>query len=458
MSEYRLVAVDLLTGDPFGDLPLTGSWSCQRKRRDAGNFSASIPLERFDPALTRIDPWVFDDPPRVAIYILRDDVPLWGGPLWKTSFDDSTNELALTASEFWSLFKGQQIKVDRSYSGQDAMSIFRDLVDYVQSQPNRGFGIQVGTETCDRLVTSTYTGADRKSVADACAELANAIPDFDWSIDPAWDTSVDPPVLRPYLRLQEPRGAIQTQPFEKPFNILGYTWTKDATGWATDILGQGQGDGSSALVSAQALTIPGYPSMDMSVSWKDQPSQANLDALTTSQLEMYSQVIELAELTVRSDLPPELGSYDTGDVVPILIEDSYFRRSDAWSRDRRLNTMRRIESWRLDVDEDGGERVTLETSYAPAKLAVTPVMEMVVPGGTTSPAAGLMAGPGPYNFYAVLALVPNGTVVESAGAPVTGESFSYGAGDQRVSSSQWQPVKYRGQFGYIWQPQMDVTG
>ena len=53
----------------------------------------------------------------------------------------------------------------------------------------------------------------------------------------------------------------------------------------------------------------------------------------------------------------------------------------------------------------------------------------------------------------LVATLPNGTTLPSAGPPVTGQNWTDG-----VTSNMWQPVKYSGTTIYIWAPEAQSTG
>ena len=100
--------------------------------------------------------------------------------------------------------------------------------------------------------------------------------------------------------------------------------------------------------------------------------------------------------------------------------------------------------------------------FAPSPIIVTP---NTMPDGTSS--ANPPPQPAPSSMVTLqgshgvvwvwsqpgrtglLASLPNGTALQSAGPPVQGQSFSEGS----LSSNMWVPVKYIGATGYVWAPE-----
>lgn len=96
--EYRYYLTDLLSNQVIAELPFTGV-SYDRKLIQAGNFSGTIPVIE---ATKKYDLYETTMPGRTGIYVLRNGQCVWGGIIWSRSYDESSKQLTVDASEFTS--------------------------------------------------------------------------------------------------------------------------------------------------------------------------------------------------------------------------------------------------------------------------------------------------------------------------------------------------------------------
>jgi len=103
--EYRYFLTDLLTNQVISEVPFKGV-SFERANRRAGAFSGTIP---FIEATKGLDLYEATMPGRTGIYIMRNQVCVWGGIIWGRTYDVSTQELEVTGGEFMSYFYHRNI-------------------------------------------------------------------------------------------------------------------------------------------------------------------------------------------------------------------------------------------------------------------------------------------------------------------------------------------------------------
>jgi len=118
---YRYFLTDLLTNQVISEVPFKGV-SFERANRRAGSFSGTIP---FIEATKGLDLYDATMPGRTGIYVMRNQVCVWGGIIWGRNYDVSTQELEVTGGEFMSYFYHRNIWQTIQYG-----SNFIGIADY----------------------------------------------------------------------------------------------------------------------------------------------------------------------------------------------------------------------------------------------------------------------------------------------------------------------------------------
>lgn len=99
-AEYRYFLVEILTNQTIAEIPFT-SVSYERSLSKAGSFSGSIPV--ID-ATTAFDLYEATMPGKVALYVLRNGVCVWGGIIWSRQYSPTNKTLQIDGSEWISYF------------------------------------------------------------------------------------------------------------------------------------------------------------------------------------------------------------------------------------------------------------------------------------------------------------------------------------------------------------------
>ena len=98
--EYRYFTTDLLTNQVLAEIPFKGV-SYERSIRTAGKFSGTIPVIPETLGMNLYDSTM---PGKTALYVMRNDVCVWGGIIWTRNYDVVSRVLSVEASEFTSYF------------------------------------------------------------------------------------------------------------------------------------------------------------------------------------------------------------------------------------------------------------------------------------------------------------------------------------------------------------------
>lgn len=102
---YRYFTADILTNEVLAEIPF-GSVSYERAIKGAGNFAGSIPAIEETENLSLYENTM---PGRTALYVVRNDICVWGGIIWSRQYDVVNRVLQVSASEFTSYFYHRRI-------------------------------------------------------------------------------------------------------------------------------------------------------------------------------------------------------------------------------------------------------------------------------------------------------------------------------------------------------------
>jgi hypothetical protein len=104
-AQYRYFTTDLLTNTVLAEIPFSGV-SFARSIKAAGSFSGNIPVI---PETASMNIYESTMPGKTGLYIVRDQVCVWGGIIWSRSYDVVERMLSVNASEFTSYFHKRNI-------------------------------------------------------------------------------------------------------------------------------------------------------------------------------------------------------------------------------------------------------------------------------------------------------------------------------------------------------------
>lgn len=116
--EYRYFVTDILSNKIISEVPFK-SVSYGRANRRAGEFSGNIP---FIEATKGLNLYEATMPGKTAIYVMRNEVCVWGGIIWRRSYDAISRTLEVGAAEFVSYFYHRNIWQTLQY-GSDFFGI-----------------------------------------------------------------------------------------------------------------------------------------------------------------------------------------------------------------------------------------------------------------------------------------------------------------------------------------------
>lgn len=348
MSDFTFLACNLLNNEILAEVPMLGGSKIGKTLSGTGQVDGSIPLG--DPKYQGLDLIQATEPNQTALYVDYGGSIIWGGMNWGRDYESENKQLKLTSIEFMSYFTKRFLTVNSSslfpVNDVDAARIVRELINWAQAQSHGNMLIQVGGEVTGVLVDFDIKSYEYKNIGEAITELAQQDQGFDVSVDCRYD-QFDRPTR--YLVIEAPeRGRKFEQTgfkFEKPGNLLKYTYPEDGTVQTTVTHGLGKGDGDTMVRTDAEMPIlyqQGYPKLEGVASFKDVASPARLDRMTIAQQLLNQLPLNVMTATVARNSDPVFGSYIEGDGVQFTVTDERFPT--------RTVLKKRIVGWSTQVE------------------------------------------------------------------------------------------------------------
>jgi hypothetical protein len=367
-TQYRYLFADLITNDILAELPLTNV-SFTQTLNTPGSFSGTILGSDINE--TGYDIAGSTIPARTAIYVDRDGVLIWGGIIWLRTWDSDSQHFNFQAREFGSYFERRRITDnfmagDQAlvYDNEDQLFIAQDLLTLAQNLAGGDIGVVVPNNVSGINVTRVYYAYEFKDVWGAIKDLSNQQDGFDFNIDVAYDTNLEPrkyaQTAFPYRGITYNSANADALVFEFPGNIVAYEWPDDGSVVSNKMYGIGPQSNEAKIVAvATAPTnqiAAGYPLLEDTVSYTDQYDPTILYQQTLGEVTAKQLPVVTPKIVIPAYASPVLGSYKTGDECLLRITDDRFPNNGSGFG---LSQVYRIVAISVQPGEDGPERVTL---------------------------------------------------------------------------------------------------
>ena len=105
VAVYRYFTADILSNSVIAEIPLK-SVSYERAIKGAGDFSGKIPVIDGNAALNLYESTM---PGKTAVYVVRNNVCVWGGIIWSRSYNAKQRVMTINGSEWTSYFYHRNI-------------------------------------------------------------------------------------------------------------------------------------------------------------------------------------------------------------------------------------------------------------------------------------------------------------------------------------------------------------
>ena len=337
VSRYSYLTTDLLTDRDVAEIPFQ-SEVMDQTMNGYGECRGSVDLR--DDALKGIDvkAALTPDSGRLrALYVLRDDVIVWGGIIWRATRTQSSRRVQVQAYEVGSYFDRRLVTED-VHGPLGRLAAARLLISTMQAEPNGSLRIRpTDTDSDGSEIHYKLWRADLLTVGEALAQIAeNGEDPFDWRID----TQGDSDNRARYLRLGRPllgRSAAQSRlVFESPGNIT--EWTDDLDAWSdsatqrwevgAEMTPDDEDDTDDPLivrVTDDAALDAGAPLVQTAgTDWSEEDNREALRLRARDYQAQRGFPVETFEVEVTGD-DPEIGSYLPGDEARFIVRDDWHK-------------------------------------------------------------------------------------------------------------------------------------
>jgi hypothetical protein len=250
------------------------------------------------------------------------------------------------------------------YDNEDQLFIAQDLLTLAQTLAGGDIGVVVPNNVSGVDVTRVYYAYEFKDVWGAIKDLSNQQDGFDFNIDVAYDTNLEPrkyaQTAYPYRGITFNANNADALVFEFPGNIVAYEWPDDGSVVSNKMYGIGPQSNEAKIVAiATAPTdqiAAGYPLLEDTVSYTDQYDPTILYQQTLGEVTAKQLPVVTPKIVIPAYASPVLGSYKTGDECLLRITDDRFPNNGSGFG---LSQVYRIVAISVQPGEDGPERVTL---------------------------------------------------------------------------------------------------
>lgn len=344
MATYKYYTYDLLTRtllDEFGGAMFGVNFSMFLSGKigsKVGQFTGTFRAD--SPGRSVSDLLAATNPGRTALWVDRDDVPVWCGIIWSRTYQATGRTYELSAQTFESYPHEVYNSADASATEpcQDFVSIAWSSIQSISSSYNVGVSVPALTGI-GTTITKSFVGTDYNSWGDFIDDMAAAGAEF--YIKPTldangnrvpqlvvgrWDLVENPPTT--YYRIGVPVAqALQSGvDLQYPTGIAEYWWPENAIQAANRVLAIGKANGAST--PHQIYTNPvnlaqGYPGLDNRLTLSDIDTLGTLQAIAQTQLNNSAPPILTPTIILNGSVEGSFGTWSLGDNVKLVIDDPY---------------------------------------------------------------------------------------------------------------------------------------
>ena len=366
-ARYRYLLTDLLTGRVLSDAVALQVASYARRLNAGGTCSATMDLS--DPTVRALtDPVAATEPRRTALWIIRNEQPVWGGIIWTRRYRSGDAAFDISATGFESYFARRRMRRNYLFGGWDQHDILWELVSTAQSE-HRGGNIRVATPRPRRSGTVRdryYWWHERATFLERMQQLSEVSGGPDFTIEPGW---ADTGVPGATLQVGTPLGSELTGlVIEFPGDVRNYSWPDDggdsANFW-TAIGDKPEGaeqDEPPPMRDAQmsAEWDVGIPLLEDVSQHQGVVDVGTLQGYANANVVASSGNRVVPSATIR--LPEQATLPGLGDTLTVRVTDPYRFPADSHTGAPGLQARVRLTGWQTYLSADEGETLTATLS------------------------------------------------------------------------------------------------
>ncbi|QAY26940.1 minor tail protein [Streptomyces phage Shawty] len=336
MTTYKVLQIEAKTGDVVATLPVTGV-SYSETLNAAGACTVGMPLDAADPSTLY--------PGRSALVVLRDEVPVWGGPLWTAAADLAGGTLTLNASGWHSYYSGRVLHDGYSRKADQAL-LLRDWFELCNG--DGGIGTDTSQlRTTGRIRDRAWTQYELKVIAEAINELAEEDGGFIFRYETYW---VSPTRIGHRAVMEAVGGSpfpfVLTHRVNCDVTQVGY----DSAAMATRVyaVGADNGNGTKLVGIADNFGLDALPTKHVVQSFSDVKSTQTLIDKAYAIAAAGSAPVAIPTLTLYPGVFDPT-SFKPGDSGAVSIDSGYVAVFDDFV----------VTERKTDIDANGTEVTSL---------------------------------------------------------------------------------------------------
>lgn len=215
-------------------------------------------------------------PGRTGLYVFRNEVPVWGGIIWKRSWDEKTASFKITCGSWESYAYHVLQLLNKSYTNADQLQIARDLINQASIPAQAGITAPASGSS-GRLRQREMWTYEYKTVGLELEQLSALEDGFDYTVQPyvKEDGSFGRRYLFGYPRLGRTatlNPADNSLTFDYPGNLAPFELVEDAENGAFRLYAIGAGEGTEMIVASAvdpSYAATDWPTLDAVVQYKD---------------------------------------------------------------------------------------------------------------------------------------------------------------------------------------------
>lgn len=352
--DYKYVVTDLRTNTILGALPFKGvgySNMLSQNGDFSGRISVNISTKPFN--LREVT-----TPGRTGLYVIRNGLPIWGGIIWKRRYNSSSRSLEIEGATFESYFFKRFNRVTKRWANTDQLQIAREITQSAAADVM----ITVDNMTSGRRRERSMYAHEFKYIGEELTQLGDLIDGFDWNVIITRGSGL---TLNRRLAFFYPERGVgredTTLSFEYPGSIADSDLSEDADSGANRMWAIGAGDAEEQISAFSQDRAGNWPPLDESRSYKSVNQMPTLQAHANSDLVRLKSPVEVAQISVRADIEPFLGTYNPGDWARFVFRDDYY--------DPQVAMFMRIIGYNVEVGDNGVELIELTVNTEREELA-----------------------------------------------------------------------------------------
>lgn len=353
----KAIVYDIVTGAVKDELPAV-SLEFEHVFSGVGSWRCALPLSLVDSGGNeRLSQSTFSVA-RSLVVFERDDTPLFVGFVDQESgeINEDDESLEIGGPEAAVGYLGRRVMgFNVAYNNVEQLSIMTSLVDtYAGPLGGADVGTQVITfPSAPFLRTRNYLAGDRKYILELVQELSEVIGGVEFAAGAAGSQATG---FSPSLTIGAPLLRRTGYVLATGLNVSKVRWSVDGSKVSNvvHVTGAATGDSPIASVAYDTAKWSTYPILETAESRSTVTEQSTLFSYANKYLKMYASPPLALSLTANPDNDDcRPGSFRAGDEFRVIVKRGRLNVDDYY----------RVRSWRLSVDADGNEELTMEMTF-----------------------------------------------------------------------------------------------